>query len=181
MTRRRPARRAHGIARGQIAGGKFGGVVDVTGTNREPALGRQNPAGKFEQFDKGNAGPLAVHLSGPLFDGRLDGQIEAMLGEMVYTSAAQGYADVMLGLNAHIQFPTPYYETQVNVARDGDGLVVNDRGVVYGPWLEGVSSRNRTTRFKGYASFRRAADNLRRKLPTLLSPIAAKWEGRMNS
>jgi len=27
--------------------------------------------------------------------------------------------------------------------------------VIYGPWLEGVSSRNMTTRFKGYATFRR--------------------------
>jgi len=32
---------------------------------------------------------------------------------------------------------------------------IHDSGVVYGPWLEGTSSRNQTTRFKGYASFRR--------------------------
>ena len=33
--------------------------------------------------------------------------------------------------------------------------VITDGGVVYGPWLEGLSSRNVTTRFKGYFAFRR--------------------------
>ncbi len=40
--------------------------------------------------------------------------------------------------------------------------VITDGGVVYGPWLEGVSSRNQRTRFKGYASFRKTAQWLRR-------------------
>ena len=35
--------------------------------------------------------------------------------------------------------------------------VLTDGGVIYGPWLEGTSSRNMTTRFKGYASFRKVA------------------------
>ena len=38
--------------------------------------------------------------------------------------------------------------------------VVVDSNVVYGPWLEGVSSRNQATRFKGYAIFRRTRDKL---------------------
>ena len=37
---------------------------------------------------------------------------------------------------------------------------IDDGNVVYGPWLEGTSSRNETTRFKGYASFRRTAQHL---------------------
>lgn len=172
--RRGPARRVQP----RVLSGRA--VLDVTGTGREPRLPRQNPAGKLRQWDKTNAGPVTVHLSGPLFDGRLEVMVDDMLADMMGSASAQGYADVMLGLNEHIQHPTPYYETQINVARDGLALVVNDRGVVYGPWLEGTSSRNRTTRFKGYFSFRRAADELRRKLPGLLGPIAARWQGRMN-
>lgn len=34
---------------------------------------------------------------------------------------------------------------------------IDDSKVIYGPWLEGTSSRNQTTRFKGYSSFRRTA------------------------
>lgn len=39
---------------------------------------------------------------------------------------------------------------------------IHDSKVVYGPWLEGVSARNQTTRFKGYAAFRRARQELER-------------------
>ena len=35
-----------------------------------------------------------------------------------------------------------------------------DKNAVYGPWLEGVSTRNQATRFKGYAIFRRMKDKL---------------------
>jgi hypothetical protein len=171
---RRPAKRTQP----RVLNGRA--VLDVTGTAREPRLPRQNPAGKLTQWNASNAGPLTVKLTGPMFDGRIDGLIDDMLADMMGVAAAQGYADVMLGLNEHIQHPTPYYETQINIARDGLDLVVNDRGVVYGPWLEGTSSRNRTTRFKGYMSFRRAADELRRKLPALLGPTAAKWTARFN-
>lgn len=156
------------------------GTTNVTGTTAEPKLPRQNPPGRMIPWDKTNAGPLTVKLTGPLMDGRLDGMIDDMLAEMIGTTAAQGYAGVMTGLNQHIQFPTPYYETQINIASAGYALVVNDRDVIYGPWLEGVGSRNRTTRFKGYFSFRRAADNLRRWVATGLDPIARRWEGKFN-
>ena len=47
-----------------------------------------------------------------------------------------------------------------NLRRNQKGLsgVIHDNNVVYGPWLEGTSSRNQTTRFKGYASFRKTGD-----------------------
>ena len=41
--------------------------------------------------------------------------------------------------------------------------IIHDSHVIYGPWLEGVSSRNETTRFKGYAMFRNAKQQLERK------------------
>jgi len=38
------------------------------------------------------------------------------------------------------------------------GIITDGGRVVYGPWLEGESSRNKTTRFKGYRSFRTTRD-----------------------
>lgn len=35
-----------------------------------------------------------------------------------------------------------------------------DTPVIYGPWVEGVSRRNDSSRFKGYAMFRKAAQKL---------------------
>jgi len=44
---------------------------------------------------------------------------------------------------------------QNQARRDGAHWKISDNGVIYGPWLEGVGSRNATTRFKGYANYRR--------------------------
>lgn len=38
-----------------------------------------------------------------------------------------------------------------------------EKGVVWAPWLEGVSSRNQSTRFKGYRLFRKTRLQLDRK------------------
>ena len=50
---------------------------------------------------------------------------------------------------------------------------IGDGGVIYGPWLEGTSSRNQTTRFKGYASFRRTAQWMKAQVPKLAKVHAA--------
>lgn len=52
--------------------------------------------------------------------------------------------------------PTGHYRSQVDyLINQGNGaVIVHDRGVVYGPWLEGTSRRNAETRFKGYRIFR---------------------------
>lgn len=46
--------------------------------------------------------------------------------------------------------------------------IIDDGNVVYGPWLEGISSRNQTTRFKGYASFRRTSEAIQKRAKPVL-------------
>lgn len=46
--------------------------------------------------------------------------------------------------------------------------LISDSGVVYGPWLEGIGSRNATTRFKGYAMFRRTSEWLNEQAPKVV-------------
>jgi hypothetical protein len=58
---------------------------------------------------------------------------------------------------------TPYYRLQVRTDPIADGWRVHDSGVVYGPWLEGTSSRNATTRFKGYSTWRRIRQRVERE------------------
>lgn len=52
----------------------------------------------------------------------------------------------------------------------GGGGVIEQTGTgaVYGPWLEGVSPRNFTTRFRGYNSFRRTSQWLERQAKKVL-------------
>lgn len=111
-----------------------------------------------------------VNLSGPFFDGRAEHAIREFLDDATYQIAGQALAEVHLILDLSIKHPTPYYETQVTSERAGQDMVVHDRGIVYGPWLEGVSQRNRTTRFKGYAAFRKATQEMERKA----EPIAER-------
>lgn len=53
--------------------------------------------------------------------------------------------------------PSGAYRNAIVAEPRGDHAVVTDSGVVYGPWLEGVASRNERSRFKGYSTFRRTA------------------------
>lgn len=122
---------------------------------------------------------VTVVISGALFTGHPDRIIDAYLDDAAREVAAQGYADVMDILNASIKHPTPYYETQVTIDQARDTLVVHDRGVIYGPWLEGVSSRNTSTRFKGYAAFRKATQRLKTKAPQLAQRLLPKYLGRL--
>ncbi|MFB4312932.1 hypothetical protein [Actinomadura sp. 21ATH] len=112
---------------------------------------------------------IDVRLRGPLLTGAPERDVDAFLADAQQTVANQALADVHQILDASIRNPTPYYETQLIVQRLEPDVVVHDRGIVYGPWLEGTSSRNRTTRFKGYAAFRRARDSVDRQVPQLVA------------
>ena len=103
-----------------------------------------------------------VDYSGPLFDGRAQAASRRLVRDMRDTLGKRGKEMVLERLGQVIRHPTGYYESQVRTEAHGSVEVVTDGGVVYGPWLEGTSSRNETTRFKGYHTFRLVAGELER-------------------
>lgn len=117
--------------------------------------------------------------SGPIFDGRAPAVIAAYLDDVLTEVGGQGLADVHQILNENIKHPTPYYETQIISQRVSVDQVVHDRGIIYGPWLEGTSTRNQTTRFKGYHAFRNARNNLAAKVPELADHVLQKYLPRL--
>jgi hypothetical protein len=121
----------------------------------------------------------SVTVSGPLFDGRANAAVDAFVEDAKRDVAAQGYSEWMTNLNRSIRHPTPYYETQVTVTQRGADQVVHDRGIVYGPWLEGTSSRNRTTRFPGYHSAARATVALEAKKQAIVENTLRRHIGKM--
>jgi len=151
------------------------GKPGMQGTGFQPGMNRQNPASNLGSHLGGLH--LEVAIGGPLFDGMAAAAMAGMVDEMQYVVASQGLANVQMFLDRSIQHPTPYYETQVTVQRMAEDVVVHDRGIVYGPWLETGRS---TTRFRGYHSFRRAVDQLRGQIPQLIGHVAARWVGRIN-
>lgn len=114
-----------------------------------------------------------VTLTGPMFTGASAAAIDRFLEDAKYQVAGAALAAVHGILDARIQHPTPYYETQIHIVQEGPNQVVNDRGIVYGPWLEGTGSRNGKTRFKGYAAFRRATAQTEGRVDEITRPLAA--------
>jgi hypothetical protein len=56
---------------------------------------------------------------------------------------------------------------------------IDDNNVVYGPWLEGTSRRNQTTRFKGYASFRKTREWLDKRTKAIIRPRVLRMVRRL--
>lgn len=109
---------------------------------------------------------MDVTSLGPLFDGRAAIEMKQGTKEVERQLAEEGKRIVDQNLATSLQNPTGYYQSQIHIASDLGGTVVTDGGVIYGPWLEGVGSRNRTTRFKGYFAFRRALQELSSRAET---------------
>jgi hypothetical protein len=123
---------------------------------------------------------FTVTITGPMFDGRAQAAVRDFLQEATYVVAGQALAEVQLVLDRSIKHPTPYYETQVTSQRLGEDMVVHDRGIVYGPWLEGVSHRNQSTRFKGYAAFRKATQEMEKKAGPIAERVLPRFLGAMD-
>ena len=107
-----------------------------------------------------------VQLSGPILEGRapmiVDDWMRSNL-DLIGTLAV----DVVRGeLDVVLQNPTGYYRSHIQAASRFNAastfdVVVDDQGVIYGPWLAGTGSRNYpVTRFKGYAHWRRSAQKI---------------------
>lgn len=110
-----------------------------------------------------NSVDVSVTLSGPIFDNRLPTELEALEWAINDALGNQGVIEVHTILDDSLQHPTGYYRGHINYARADAGGIVSDDDVIYGSWLEGTSHRNETTRFKGYAAFRKATQELEAK------------------
>lgn len=97
---------------------------------------------------------VTVTASGPLFDGRAEAAMDAFPIAATAAIGDEAYTDVRRTLGRVLRNPTGYYESRIQHTMAGDQGFVHDSNVIYGPWLEGTGSRNATTRFKGYHTFR---------------------------
>lgn len=87
--------------------------------------------------------------------------------------AQTGVTMVKARLKQVLQNPSGRYESLVQVERVGQDRVITDGGrVLYGPWLEGVGTRNYPmTRFRGYRTFRFVTQELDRRRNEILRPV----------
>lgn len=124
-----------------------------------------------------------VNLSGPMFDGRAEAAVEAATRDISKTAAQEGKNLVDARLGEVLQHPTGRYEAHIRTNTISPYInKVDDGGrIVYGPWLEGVGSRNAPkTRFRGYATFRIIGSVLGKVSGEIGNRVMEKYIGRMN-
>lgn len=99
-------------------------------------------------------------IKGPVVEGKTDPVIARMIKD-VDRALAHNLLDTWRKLlRAKVKRWTGAYAKGMRVVETPKTFRVDDSRSVYGPWLEGTSRRNQTTRFKGYTAQRRAAQQI---------------------
>jgi hypothetical protein len=121
-----------------------------------------------------------VDPRGPLFDGRAEQAVADAANDAEKAVATLGASMVRSRMAQVFRNETPFYRF-ANVAKQHPpGWIIWDQDkTVYGFWLEGVGSRNRTTRFKGYRTYRIITQQLRAKAQTIADGVVRRYMGRM--
>ena len=124
----------------------------------------------------------SVRFSGPVFDGRALAACEALTEAAKEEIGKEGVSIIQSSLDQVLQHPTGYYRYQIQYDHEGIETVIGDGGVVYGPWLEGVGSRNSpVTKFPGYHTFRDSYPQIQKKAAEIcLSLLRGSFLARMN-
>jgi len=127
------------------------------------------------------AADISVKATGPLYDGRAQKAVKAFLLAATGAVAGEGVNLVRASGRSDYKHPTGYYESHVitDLAQP-DSTTVWDSDVIYGPWLEGLSSRNQSTKFKGYATFRKMTPVLAKRAGPIAYRILDRFVSRMN-
>jgi hypothetical protein len=122
-----------------------------------------------------------VKLSGPVVEGRAVPVVHAMAEAALVELADYTRFEVLMQLDRVLQHPTGYYESQVRPQRVAvDTYSVNDSNVIYGPWLEGISSRNRARPgFPGYHTFRTVRGRMAQKADQVAEAAVQRMIGEL--
>lgn len=121
----------------------------------------------------------SVTATGPLFDGRATKAAGNFVVEAEREVAQAGANEVRNRLGQVLEHPSGRYRSNIVTDLVQGDPVVTDGGVVYGPWLEGTSSRNTSTRFKGYQTFRKTRQWLASKADAIAETKIRPYLSRM--
>jgi len=120
-----------------------------------------------------------VRTSGPIFNGEAPRILDRITEEVATEVAKEGKKDVLARLGQVLRHPTGRYESRIRVEGQGTLARVDDQRSVYGPWLEGTGSRNETTRFKGYFTFRLVRQQLEARSKGIAEQVVTRSIGRL--
>ncbi len=114
-----------------------------------------------------------AEVRGPFFSPNVDSIVNAAVRLIERRVADEGERHVVGLMGIYFKRPTPYYWTKTVAKPWRSHHAVHDSNIIYGPWLEGIGSRNKTTRFKGYSHFRKTTQflNTPRNVAFIVDPV----------
>lgn len=106
-----------------------------------------------------------LEVAGPLHDGLGAHEIRQVLTDTVQELTDEGTRELKSWVMDKSGRATGFFQNHIvttTMKKYGMAEVIHAEypAVLYGPWLEGVSERNRSTRFKGYHLFRLTSQKL---------------------
>lgn len=123
---------------------------------------------------------VRVTTHGPMFNGMAGPIIDHGCNEAEQDVAEDAERMIRARLGRVLRFPTGRYMSHIHTVRRGGISEVNDRGIIYGHWLEGTGSRNfPKTRFKGYFTFRLVAQQVQAQADRLADPAIDRAARRL--
>jgi hypothetical protein len=114
---------------------------------------------------------FTIQAHGPLMDGSAEPIIKTWLDGVKKDIAQEGLNELRAFVMDKTGRATGHYQSGITTTllSYNDLKISNptEAGFAYGPWLEGFSKRNRSTRFKGYHLWRLTAQRLQERAPKI--------------
>ena len=122
-----------------------------------------------------------VTLKGPLFTSNIKVNVTRATSDIVRETTYFGEEAVQAQLypGHGVRTGTFRFYVRGRVSQSRQGYIY-PRDYLKGAWLEGTSSRNQTTRFKGYGMFRRGRDRTDREVARISAIAMKKFTRAMN-
>lgn len=141
-----------------------------------------------------------VTFSGPLFDSEGDAILADGVLAARHAVADKGIELVVAAFDEHIRVNNGRHTASITVTDESRSYtsdtgrrsytlnvdvparttVVTTSNATYGPWLEGVGSRNASTRFKGYWGFRQATSELDQQAQQIAEDALVPYVDKLN-
>lgn len=123
---------------------------------------------------------VGAKLRGGFFKTNLDMWMDDVVEAVKHDVAQEAVDLVYIHLDANLRHPTGVYRSQIQAEKVGQDWHVNDNDIIYGGWLEGVTERNAATRFKGYHTFRKVLQDIRKVGNDIAAKTVSRFMGRIN-
>lgn len=123
-----------------------------------------------------------VTVRGPIFDGQAAAAAHDALDEARKDVASRGVTMLRAVPMDKTGRARGNFQANLHVVQAaGDSLIPAPtiKGVTWGPWLEGTTRRNDSTRFKGYHLFRQTARRLRALSGQMTEEVLQRYLPRM--